>query len=189
MGDRVSARRLLPSGHDVALASPPSSPRRRSNLRRRDRHCAGQQSPRTPRGNVEWCYLRPAQQRQPGRSHRDRRERPRDRRKLEAQRHMPWPSDAQQHLKRLPPLPPQARAWSDLRRRRRRLPQTGRREPVRRGHLPPGQRTRFERNTASRSSWLTPASGRRSLQRVATCEDRRLGQCSAMHLEQVTNEA
>ncbi len=126
-------------------------------------HRTGQQSPRTPHGNVEWRYFRSAQQRQPGRSHRDRRERPRDRWKLEAQRHVPRPPDAQQHLKRLPPLPPQARSRSDLRRRRRRLPQAGRREPVRRRHLAPGQRSRFERHAASRSFSLNPASGRRSL--------------------------
>jgi hypothetical protein len=146
----VCARLLLPSGHDVTLASPTSSPRRGSNLRHSGGHRAGQQSPRTPHRNVEWRYFRSAQ-RQPGRSHRDRRERPRDRRKLEAQRYVPRPPDAQQHLKRLPPLPPQARFRSGLRRRRRGLPQAGRCEPIRRCHLPPGQRSRFERHAASRS--------------------------------------
>ena len=150
-GDRVGARLLLPSDHDVTLASPTASPRRGSNLRRSGGHRPGRQSPRTPHRNVGWRYFRSAQQRQPRRSHRDRRERPRDRRKLEAQRHVPRPPDAQQHLKRLPPLPPQARSRSDLRGWRRRLPQAGRREPVRRRHLPPGQRSRFERHAASRA--------------------------------------
>ena len=102
-GDRVGARRLLPSGHDGTLATPTSAPRRGSNLHRSGGHRTGRQSSRTPDGNVEWRSLRSAQQRQPGRSHRDRRERPRDRRKLEAQRHVPRPPDARQHLKRLPP--------------------------------------------------------------------------------------